>query len=100
MLQCGDLTLVVTADAPIAIGPRFYSDIGLSPWRADVCVVKSWVAFRFYYLTQNRLSVWAQTRGVTDLDAMREIPYDVPVHPFAKVEDWRDADRRRRLRVS
>jgi microcystin degradation protein MlrC len=96
VLELGKLKLVVTEDAPIAVGPGFWWEVGLSPWRADVCVVKSWVAFRFYFVVHNRLSLWARTRGVTDVDAMRDIRYDTPVHPFASLEDWRATDRRRR----
>jgi microcystin degradation protein MlrC len=96
VLRCGEVRIVVTAEAPIAIGPRFFRDVGLSPWRADACVMKSWVGFRLHMLPYNRLSLWARTRGVTDLDAMRDIAYDVPVHPFARLDGWRDADRRRR----
>jgi microcystin degradation protein MlrC len=96
VLRCDQVDLVVTENAPVCLSPRFYREVGLSPWKADVCVVKSWVAFRFHWLPQNRLSLWGRTRGVTDLDAMRAISYDVPVHPFAEIADWRDADRRRR----
>lgn len=97
VLRCGQASVVVASDAPVAIGPAFYTDVGLSPWRHDVCVVKSWMGFRLEYLWINRLSLWARTRGVTDLDAMREVTYDVPVHPFADLADWREADRLRRL---
>ncbi|MEQ1566490.1 MAG: M81 family metallopeptidase [Myxococcota bacterium] len=95
-IRAGRTEVVVTADAPVAIGPRFYREVDLSPWAADVCVVKSWVAFRFHYLPYNRLSLWAKTRGVTDLHAMEGIVYDGPMWPFTRLADWRGADRRRR----
>jgi len=96
VLDLGHLRLVVTEGPPLAMKPAFYSDLGLSPWRADICVVKSLFPFRLYFLLHNRLTIYARTRGQTDLDAATRLQFDGPVHPKDTVSDWRPADQRRR----
>ena len=97
VLDCGHLQLAVTERTPITMDPRFYSTMGLSVWKADVVVVKSFFHYRWHYLLQNRLSLYVKTEGLTDFDAVRGLPFAGPVHPFQEVEDWRPTDRRRRL---
>jgi hypothetical protein len=41
--------------------------------------------------------VFVRTAGVTDFDAAFDLDFAGPVHPKNVVDDWRDADRRRRL---
>jgi microcystin degradation protein MlrC len=97
VLDAGDLKLVVTEEAPLAMKPSFYVDMGLSPWRADVVVVKSLFPFRLYFLLQNRKTLYARTRGTTDLDAVLGFEQTDPVHPRVELDDWREVDRSRRL---
>ncbi|MEN0065900.1 MAG: M81 family metallopeptidase [Myxococcota bacterium] len=99
VLDVGRVAIVLTADTPIALGPRFFQDVGLRPFRQDLCVVKSWMAFMFYFFLQNRRSLWVRTRGVTDLEALRTLSFDVPMHPMDEVEDWRPADQVRRSKA-
>ncbi|MEO0604357.1 MAG: MlrC C-terminal domain-containing protein, partial [Myxococcota bacterium] len=96
VVRSGGVSIVLTADTPIAIGPDFYRDVGLRPTSQDAIVVKSLMAFRFYLALQNRRSLFVQTRGVTDLGALRSLSFDVPVHPLVDLDDWRPADRQRR----
>lgn len=95
-LDCGHLKLVVTEAPPLAMRPSFYTEVGLDPWRADICVVKSLFPFRLFFLLHNRRTIYARTGGITDFDAWRQLTFDGPVHPKDVVEDWRPADRRRR----
>ncbi|MCP4920031.1 MAG: M81 family metallopeptidase [Proteobacteria bacterium] len=96
-LDCGHLKLVVTEQAPLPIKPDFYNSVGLSTWKADVVVVKNFFHYRWYFLAQNRLSLYVKTQGITDFDAVRErVQFTDPVWPFQPVEDWRPADARRR----
>jgi len=97
VLDCGHLQLVVTERTPITLDPNFYERAGLSVWGADVVVVKSFFHYRWHYLLQNRLSLYVKTEGLTDFDAVRDLDFAGPVHPFQDVEDWRPTDRRRRL---
>jgi microcystin degradation protein MlrC len=97
VVQVGRLSLCLTEGAALVMQPRFYGDLGLSPWRADVVVVKSLFPFRLYFALENRKTIYAKTRGVTDLDAgLNAIRFTDPVWPRDPVEDWRATDRRRR----
>ncbi len=96
VLDLGHVQLVLTERPPYPLKPRFYSDVGLDPWRADLVVVKSFFHFRIYFLLVCRKSLLVRTKGLTDLDWIRKVRYDVPVHPIAEVDDWRPADRIRR----
>lgn len=96
VLDLGHLQLVVTEAPPLAMKPEFYGLLGLSPWRADICVVKSLFPFRLYFLLHNRKTIYARTRGQTDFDAWRHLERDGPVHPRVELADWREADARRR----
>ncbi len=95
-LDLGHLRLVVTSGPCLAMKPDFYTRLGLSPWRADIVVVKSMFPFRMYFWKHNRKTIYARTEGVTDLDRMHRLRFRGPVHPRDAVEDWRPADRRRR----
>lgn len=96
VLRVGDVRLVLTSGAALVMQPRFYSDLGLSPWKADICVVKSLFPFRLWFLAMNRKTIYAKTRGVTDFDKPLEFEFTDPVFPKEPVEDWRFTDRRRR----
>lgn len=95
-LDLGHLKLVVTEGPPLAMKPEFYGGMGLSPWKADIVVVKSLFPFRWYFLALNRKTIYCKTRGSTDFDAPLRTQYNLPVHPVDEVEDWRPADRLRR----
>jgi microcystin degradation protein MlrC len=86
----------VTEGPPLSVKPSFFSDLGLSPWRADVVVVKNFFPFRMFFLPMARKVIYVKTKGSTDLDAAFELPFDGPVHPRDAVADWRPRDRARR----
>ncbi len=96
VVECGRTSVVVTEHAPLATRPAFFREVGLEPWAADVVVVKSLFPFRWYFLAENRLSLYARTRGVTDLDWAYRVPRNDPVHPREAVGEWRSTDQRRR----
>lgn len=95
-LEVGKTRLVVTSGPAIAMKPSFYSEVGLSPWKADVVVVKSFFPFHLFFLLEKRKSIYVRSGGITDFDAARELEFARPVHPFQQVSDWRPADRARR----
>ena len=95
-LDLGHVQLAVTEGPPLVMKPGFYRALGLEPFRADLCVVKSFFPFRLYFLAENRLTVYARTEGVTDFDLVRKLELDQPSWPMADPEDWRPADRARR----
>lgn len=96
LLDLGHVQLVVTDGPPLAMKPEFYTCVGLSPWKADIVVVKSFFPFRFYFLPHNRLTLYVRTEGVTDWHVGLRTAFHEEVHPLHDVDDWRDVDRRRR----
>lgn len=97
VVDVGAMVLVLTEGAPLVMQPRFYRDLGLSPWEADVVVVKSLFPFRIYFALQNRKTIYAKTNGITDFDAgLKALSFEDPVWPRDPVEAWRPTDRRRR----
>lgn len=96
VVEIGRLSLVVSEQAPLAMQPAFYKDVGLDPWKADMVIVKSLFPFRWFFLASNRKSIYARTQGVTDFDWVHRIQRARPVWPRNDIDDWRPADRERR----
>lgn len=85
-------TYVVVTEQPQAVFyPRFYRELGLNLWKADVVVVKNLFPFRYFFLPYNRLTLNVVTPGTTHIDVTqlryRSIPR--PIFPLDAVEDWR-----------
>jgi len=76
--------------------PSFYKGVGLSPWKADIVVVKNFFPFLMFFLPYNRKTLFVRTSGTTDFDAAFQLQFDGPMHPRDVVEDWRPRDRMRR----
>lgn len=96
VLAVAETHIVVTEGPALAIKPGFYRQVGLEPWRADVVVVKNFFPFRLFFLGMARKTLYVRTEGITDLDAAFQLAFAGPVHPRDPVDDWREADRRRR----
>ena len=96
VLRRGTTFIVVTERACLVMKPEFYSDVGLSPWKADLVVVKSLFPFRLYFALQNRRTIYVKTRGASDLDRVKELTFNGPVHPLHEIGTWRGEDARRR----
>ena len=98
-IDAGPAQVVITEQAPYTLKPSFWTDAGLSPWGADVIVVKSLFHFRIYHAHIARKYVGVRCGGTTDFDAFRSVDFREAVHPLDEVADWRPADRRRRARA-
>jgi microcystin degradation protein MlrC len=98
VLAIGDLRLVVTEGPAMVMRPSFYREVGLSPWKADIIMVKNFFPFLLFFLPMNRKTIFVRTRGATDFDAAFRLDFDGPVHPRDPVDDWRPRDRLRRER--
>jgi microcystin degradation protein MlrC len=96
VLAIGDVRLVVTEGPAMVMRPSFYREVGLSPWKADVIMVKNFFPFLLFFLPMNRKTLFVRTRGATDFDAAFRLAFDGPVHPRDPVDDWRPRDRLRR----
>ncbi|MCO4762182.1 MAG: M81 family metallopeptidase [Myxococcales bacterium] len=95
-LDLGNVQMVITEGANIAMKPDFYKDRGLRIWDSDVCVVKSFFPFHLYFLPYARSSVYVTTGGTTDFDVWRNHDYARPTWPKDDPTAWRPADRARR----
>lgn len=96
VLAIEHLRVVVTEGPAMVMRPSFYTEVGLSPWKADIVVVKNFFPFLMFFLAYNRKTIFARTHGTTDFDAAFALRFDGPVHPRDAVDDWRPRDRLRR----
>jgi len=83
--------VIVTERANPVFRPQFFTNLGLSVWKADAVVVKNIFPFRYFFLPYNRLTLNVVTPGVTLIDVFglgyEQIPR--PIFPLDEVEDWR-----------
>jgi len=98
VLAVGDVRLVVTDGPAMVMRPSFYREVGLSPWKADIIMVKNFFPFLLFFLPMNRKTIFVRTRGTTDFDAAFRLEFDGPVHPRDPIDDWRPRDLLRRQR--
>lgn len=96
VLAVDHLRIVITAGPALVMRPAFYTDVGLSIWKADIVVVKNFFPFLVFFLAYNRKTLFARTRGRSDFDAAFQLAFDGPMHPRDTVDDWRERDRTRR----
>ncbi len=96
VLAVDHVRLVITEGPAMVMRPAFYTDLGLSIWRADIVVVKNFFPFLLFFAPYSRKTVFVRTQGTTDFDAAFQLTFDGPMHPRDPVDDWRARDRERR----
>jgi len=96
VLAVDHLRIVITAGPAMVMRPAFYTDVGLSIWKADIVVVKNFFPFLVFFLAYSRKTLFARTRGRSDFDAAFQLAFDGPIHPRDAIDDWRERDRARR----
>jgi len=96
VLAVDHVRLVITEGPALVMRPTFYTEIGLSLWKADLVVVKNLFPFLLFFALYSRKALFVRTRGATDFDAAYRLTFDGPVHPRDPVDDWRPRDRQRR----
>ncbi|MBE3130111.1 MAG: M81 family metallopeptidase, partial [Acidobacteria bacterium] len=83
--------LIVSELPPSATKPRFFTDLGLGVWKADILVVKNLFPFRYSFLAVNRGTLDVETPGTSGVDVFeldyKRIPR--PIYPLDPVESWR-----------
>ena len=99
VLAVDHLRIVITEGPSMVMRPTFYTNVGLSPWKADIVVVKNFFPFLMFFLAYSRKTIFVRTRGTTDFDAAFVLEFDGPMHPRDPVADWRGRDRARRLGI-
>ena len=96
VLTVQHLEIVITEGPSMVMRPSFYTEVGLSPWQADIVMVKNFFPFLMFFLPYNRKTVFVRTHGTTDFDAAFQLSFDGPMHPRDPVDDWHPRDRQRR----
>jgi len=83
---------IILTEMPVpAMHPDFYTELGLSLWKADIVVVKNLFPFRIWYLLYNRKTINVSTPGVTNINVF-DINYQNitrPIYPFDDIQSWR-----------
>ncbi len=95
-LDVGKVSIAITERLPLTIAPRFWREIGLSPWQADAIVQKTFFHYRFFYAAVNRGNIPVASAGPTSFTNFDRLTFDLPVWPQAEVSEWRGFDRARR----
>lgn len=100
VLEVLHLRIVITEGPSMVMRPSFYTNVGLSPWKADIVVVKNFFPFLMFFFAYSRKTIFVRTQGTTDFDAAFALRFDGPMHPRDPVADWRGRDGARRLGIS
>ncbi len=91
ILKDRGIHLIITSVPDSGRRPSYFTDLGLSLWRADIVVVKNLFPFRFFYLLYNRKTVDVITPGVANVDVFKlkytRIPR--PIYPLDRIDSWR-----------
>lgn len=96
VLAVDHMRIVITEGPSMVMRPSFYSDVGLSLWKADIVMVKNFFPFLMFFLPYSRKNIFVRTHGTTDFDAAFQLRFDGPMHPRDAVDDWRSRDHLRR----
>ena len=96
VLAVEHLRVVITEGPSMVMRPSFYTEVGLSLWKADIVMVKNFFPFLMFFLPYNRKTIFVRTHGTTDFDAAFALQFDGPMHPRDAVVDWHERDRARR----
>ena len=91
ILKSKGVHLVLTELPASAAHPDFYTDLGLSLWKADIVVAKNLFPFRISFLLYNRKTVNVATPGTTNVN-VSELEYKNitrPIYPLDDINSWR-----------
>ncbi|HEX7603903.1 MAG TPA: M81 family metallopeptidase [Polyangiaceae bacterium] len=91
-LTIGSLHVAVSERPPLPIHPKFWRELGIDPRRADLIVQKNFFHYRMFYAAISFAHLPTVSHGATSFDRVRTRKYRVPVHPAAKLADWRPSD--------
>jgi microcystin degradation protein MlrC len=83
---------LVLAELPMASRePSSFKDLGLSPWKADIVVVKNLFPFRYRFILYNRKTVNVITPGLSNTDpfGLNFQHISRPIYPLDEINSWR-----------
>lgn len=96
VLRYGELRIAITEKCPGAIHPRFWTELGLSPFKADAIVQKFFFHYRIFFVASNRKNIPVATMGASSFDRVRQREFDLPTYPHDQVLEWKTFDKARR----
>jgi microcystin degradation protein MlrC len=83
--------LILTERPASAFFPRFFKELGLNLWKADIVVVKNLFPFRYFFLLYNRKTINVISAGTTQIDVFQvkyqHIPR--PIYPLDPIDHWK-----------
>ncbi len=91
-IDVNNVHIVVMEKPPLPIHPKFWRDVGLDPRRASVIVQKNFFHYRIFYAAMSFDHLPVVSDGATSFGRVRTRAYRTPVHPSAKIADWRTHD--------
>ncbi len=91
-LDVNNVHIVLTEKPPLPIHPKFWRDVGLDPRRAAVIVQKNFFHYRIFYAAMSFDHIPVVSDGATSFGRVKTRAYRTPVHPSAKIADWRALD--------
>ncbi|MBW1983388.1 MAG: M81 family metallopeptidase [Deltaproteobacteria bacterium] len=91
ILKHRGIHLILTELSDSLYDPGYFSNLGLSLWKADIVVVKNLFPFRYRYLLYNRKTVNVITPGMTGIDVskLKYLKISRPLYPLDDVPTWR-----------
>jgi microcystin degradation protein MlrC len=83
--------LIITTLPDSCPRPGYFTDIGLSLWKADIVVVKNLFPFRFFYMLYNRKTVDVVTPGTSNVDvfSLKYTKIPRPIYPLDSIDSWK-----------
>ncbi len=96
VLRHNELRVAITEKSPGPVHPKFWRQLGLSPWKADAIVQKFFFHYRLFYAASLRKNIPVATMGPSSLERIRDRQFDLPTYPKNSVAEWRSFDKVRR----
>lgn len=99
VLRHNELRVAVTEKSPGPVHPKFWRQLGLSPWKADAIVQKFFFHYRIFYAASLRKNIPVATMGPSSLERVRDRKFDLPTYPRDAVAEWQSFDQARRAEL-
>ncbi len=92
ILKNRGIHLILTEQPDATYHPEYFTDLGLSLWKADIVVVKNLFPFRYYFLLYNRKTVNVISPGTTSIDVFSLKYQNItrPIYPLDEIPTWRN----------
>jgi microcystin degradation protein MlrC len=91
-LSVGGLHVALSERPPLPVHPKFWRELGVEPRKADIVVQKNFFHYRMFYAAISFSHIPTVSQGATSFERVRTRRYRVPVHPEARLTDWRASD--------